>query len=423
MSRLFALLTALVLLLAPVAARSQDEVAALNGKALAALTAGKFDEGIGYLERVLELRPKDNGTAYNLACAHSLKADVDKAFEWMDKALEWGWGTSEGTLVNNTTRMSHLDMTKNDPDLENMRKDPRYDALIERMAKAEEVRKTRVKAAEAYAAAASVYIPEKVAAMAEMPVLVVVHDLGSNKAAIVSEKSSSEGLSSAGAMSKNGVTAAHALQPSVDWKKVADELGFALIAPSGKFLVGDDPAQGMAWFDTEAEYVKKAWSYEKPIVDAYSAFKKEHKVDKARVFLCGEGITGGLVAINAAISNPGYFKGVVALGGTIHPQLMGSKAPTAGKMGLKVKLLADVATMKKLLKDPADADKAVASWNKSLETWGVQGAVAPFERDEKDPDHARKLVVEALKAMLAAADKPAQAAAPVAPTPPSAPPK
>jgi poly(3-hydroxybutyrate) depolymerase len=378
----FLSLAALVLVLAPFArAQEKEGKESLNQQAISALQAKKYDEGIALLTRILSIpgQEKDNGTAYNIACGYSLKADVEKGFEWLEKAVDWGWGDGTGTLVGESAPKSHVEMTKSDPDLENLRKDPRFEKLMERMAKTAEARAAKVKKGEEYAKTAAVYIPEKIASLPEMPVLVVLHDQGSTKDEVIKGK----------------------------WKAVADELGFALIAPSGKILVGDDPEKGMAWFNDPKEY------FEKPVHDAFSAFKKDHPIDKAKVVIAGDGL-GGFAALKVGIGSPGYYKGVVSLNGGINADVMASKAPTAGKMGLRVRILLDEAAVKKMaaegVKD-ADPAKIAAGWSQSLQTWGIGGDVKTFTA-EKGDEQLKPLLVEAVKSVLPEKTAAAEAGAP-----------
>ena len=382
MSRLSTSLALALLVLAPSApaARAQEgeDYAGLNRRAIEALQAGEHDEGAAILMRIFELPgyEKDAGTAYNLACAHALKADVEKGFEWLGKAVDWGWGSGSGTLVGAATQQSHVEMTRSDPDLENLRKDPRFEALIERMTKAAEMREAKRKKGEEYAKVPAFHVPDAVGGLAEMPVLVVIHDAGSTKDAVVAGR----------------------------WRRIADELGFALIAPSGTVLAAEEPEQGMTWFDDAGEYTRRYWTFEKPVQDAVSAFRKEHPIDKSRVVIAGEGPVGGLVALNVAIGSPGLYKGAVALNGGLSAELMAQKAPTAGKMGLCVRILSDEAVARKLMaeagREEAEADKLVKSWSQSLQTWGIAGEVTSFAKDASDPEQERKLLVLAVKAVL-----------------------
>lgn len=366
MPRLVTSILALFLWLAPAHARpAPDEVQDLNKKAINALVEKRFDEGLALFQRVLELKPKDMGTAYNLSCGYSLKNEIDTAFEWMNKAIEWGWGSGQSQLVGATKPASHIEMMRTDPDLENLRKDPRFEALLKRM-------ETRGKKAEAYAATAAVYIPEKIAQAAELPLLVVLHDAGSTKDQVIAGR----------------------------WKTVADELGTALVAPSGKIVVGDEPEKGMAWWDDAAAFQQKSWSFEKSIGDAVTAFKKDHKLDKTRVFIAGEGL-GSIVAFDVAVGSPGLYRGALGWNGGLVPELLNAKAPTAGKTGLKVALFMDSAAAKKTLPPGQDLEKLIASWNQVLQTWGIQGSVKSITLDPQNPKQLDQLWVEALKSLVA----------------------
>ena len=80
MTRLWTLLALLALTIssfaqtpAPPDPRKLQE---LNTKVIAALTAKKYDEGIALLNETLALQPNQKGTAYNMACAYSLKGDI-----------------------------------------------------------------------------------------------------------------------------------------------------------------------------------------------------------------------------------------------------------------------------------------------------------------------------------------------------------
>jgi predicted esterase len=338
----------------------------MNQKAIEALQAKKYDEGIALLKQVLEKLPKDRGTAYNLACAYSLKSDLDSGFEWLGRAIDWGWGSGSGTLVGGNGPSSHIEMTRADPDLENLRKDPRFAALVERM-------ETLAKKFAEYSATAAVYIPERVAKLDEMPLLVVLHDVRSTKERVVSGR----------------------------WKAIADELGTALVAPSGKVAVGSAPADGMAWFEDARTFRDAPGTYEKPVADAVAAFKKDHKLDKTRVFIAGEGV-GCTLACDVAVRSPGLYRGAVGLEGALLTDLLAPNAPNAGKAGLKLKLFLDASRTKTTLPNQ-DVDKIVSSWNQALEKWGIAGGVSTFAPDAKDPKQVDKLVVEALKSFAPAA--------------------
>ena len=57
--------------------------------------------------------------AYNAACAYALKGDKDKALEWLEKAMGFGFARPEVAEV--------------DSDLASLRGDPRFQALLAKM--------------------------------------------------------------------------------------------------------------------------------------------------------------------------------------------------------------------------------------------------------------------------------------------------
>ncbi len=58
-------------------------------------------------------------STYNLACAYSLKKQIDKAFEALEKSIELG--------------MDDVDQLEQDTDLDNLRDDERYAKLLKKM--------------------------------------------------------------------------------------------------------------------------------------------------------------------------------------------------------------------------------------------------------------------------------------------------
>ncbi len=387
MNRLQTLLAILLLTVSSAAqtpnpAKAQD----LNTKAIAALTAKKYDEGITLLKELLAFRPMDKGTAYNLACAYSLKAEVDQGLEWLEKACEWGWGAGTGTIYGQQKSISEIEMCRQDVDLANLQKDPRFEPLLAKMQANVEKRKALQKTADAYAAAPAVYVPEAVQSLPEMPLLVVVHDQGSSKDQVVS------GF----------------------WKGVADELGYALVAPSGKTMLGDEPSKGMAWFENVATYLdpKESWKSEKPIHDAVSAFKKDKKVDATRIVLVGEGQMGALLAFGAGLSSPGLYKVVIGVDGLFAPQAIASKTASAAKMGQKAAVLWDSRLGGTSEAETKQVDAAKVAANKTLADAKL-GALTTYTSDEKDPAARKKAVVDLVRSLATGAPaKPVEAGTP-----------
>jgi hypothetical protein len=137
----------------------------MQQKGIDAAQAGKVDEGLGLFMSALEMLPTDSTSAYNVACCHSLKKEIDPAFEWLGKAVDWGFAAVKDDELE-------LIETK-DADIANLRLDARFAPLAERL-------KARRKAAADFAASPAVYVPAALDGAATVPLLVVLHDDGAD---------------------------------------------------------------------------------------------------------------------------------------------------------------------------------------------------------------------------------------------------
>lgn len=77
---------------------------------------GRLDEALQAHERTLAFPAFAPTGAYNAACVYALKGDKDKAFEWLEKSVQRG--------MNNPQQFA------GDRDLDSLRDDPRYAAVI-----------------------------------------------------------------------------------------------------------------------------------------------------------------------------------------------------------------------------------------------------------------------------------------------------
>ncbi len=73
---------------------------------------GKLDQAITAHLKATEFASTKQLGFYNLGCAYSMKNELDKAIEYLDKSTEGGFGQWK--------------LFEEDPDLENVRKDPRF---------------------------------------------------------------------------------------------------------------------------------------------------------------------------------------------------------------------------------------------------------------------------------------------------------
>jgi hypothetical protein len=81
-----------------------------------------FDQAIASFERSLELGYQCPASSYNIACGHARRdglGDRDKAFQWLDRAIEVGF--------------ADFGLLKSDSDLSNLRGDPRFVGVLERV--------------------------------------------------------------------------------------------------------------------------------------------------------------------------------------------------------------------------------------------------------------------------------------------------
>lgn len=352
---------------------SPDEYQREFRKGYDALIAGRYDEGITSMKRCLELRPSDSTPAYNLGCAYSLTKDPDTAFEWLNKSVEMGFAFS--------TSRSYTLLVEEDKDLAPLRADPRFAALVERC-------KAQAAVIDAFVAQPVVYIPAALEAAELVPLLVVLHDAGATK------------------------DTTFATGP---WKQLADDMGYALVLPSGKapkqFQPKLDPALGMAWYLDSTDYAQNYYKFEKPVTDAVSAFRKKRKVDPARVHIVGLG-QGAMPAFNIALSQPGLYKGLVTYNGVANTTILGTKPASAAKLGLKVTMVFTDKPQGELAAASAEDYANLASnYERYLKSISLQGGVVRCPT----PEDPAKVALEPIKAALQAFSAPAEPAP--APTP------
>ncbi len=81
---------------------------------------GRIKEGLDVDRELARRLPEDSTVRYNLACSLALNGEIDMAFAELERALERGYCDAE-----------HL---AQDQDLVALRADPRFGALLERLA-------------------------------------------------------------------------------------------------------------------------------------------------------------------------------------------------------------------------------------------------------------------------------------------------
>jgi serine/threonine protein kinase/Tfp pilus assembly protein PilF len=93
-----------------------DDARAITVGAVAFSRLGDRRRGLEWAERAVAVDPEDAGVAYNVACLFALEGERDRAFERLAFALRAGFAP--------------WDWIEHDPDLDSLRQDPRFQALL-----------------------------------------------------------------------------------------------------------------------------------------------------------------------------------------------------------------------------------------------------------------------------------------------------
>jgi len=96
-----------------------DDARALYIGAAGWIALGERDRGRQWAERALEADPEDPLVLYNVACSYTSLGDPERAIRCLDEAITFGYGQKE--------------WLENDSDLDPLRPDPRFQALLERL--------------------------------------------------------------------------------------------------------------------------------------------------------------------------------------------------------------------------------------------------------------------------------------------------
>jgi serine/threonine protein kinase/Tfp pilus assembly protein PilF len=83
------------------------------------LELGNRDEALRWCDKAMMLAPEDAATLYNAGCLYCIMGETDKCFECLEASVDNGF--------------AHPQWLENDPDLVEIRDDPRYKKLINRL--------------------------------------------------------------------------------------------------------------------------------------------------------------------------------------------------------------------------------------------------------------------------------------------------
>ncbi len=95
--------------------RDPDFIDALQILGDAYTKTGQWEKGLTIDKRLARLCPNNPLVFYNLACSYSLMSHLDEAFAALNRAVRLGYNDAKWMVK--------------DPDLENLRKDSRFEAL------------------------------------------------------------------------------------------------------------------------------------------------------------------------------------------------------------------------------------------------------------------------------------------------------
>jgi serine/threonine protein kinase/Flp pilus assembly protein TadD len=96
-----------------------DDARALNIGASELAHAGERERGLEWARRSTVSDPDDAMMQYNTACFYAVQGETDAAIECLDKAVRLGYG--------------HREWIQNDTDLDSLRADQRFQAIVDRM--------------------------------------------------------------------------------------------------------------------------------------------------------------------------------------------------------------------------------------------------------------------------------------------------
>lgn len=96
-----------------------DDARALYLGAISWCRLSEPKTGLDWARRALEMDPHEPVTLYNVACLYALQGQTDEGLTCLENAVKYGFG--------------HKEWIENDSDLNSLRSDPRYAALLKRL--------------------------------------------------------------------------------------------------------------------------------------------------------------------------------------------------------------------------------------------------------------------------------------------------
>jgi tetratricopeptide (TPR) repeat protein len=100
--------------------RNPEETRALYMGANALVGLGDLEKGLRWAERAVELEPDESMVLYNVGCVYSLAGKIDLALDCLEKSVRSG--------------LAYVDWLRQDSNLDPLREQPRFQALLEKRA-------------------------------------------------------------------------------------------------------------------------------------------------------------------------------------------------------------------------------------------------------------------------------------------------
>lgn len=287
----------------------ESEITTLNRALIEAWEKKNYDQALSILEQLHARQPRTPGNAYNSACLHALRGSLEPGLEWLERAVQWGFGGSRATLYvpgsSAPAPLWHAQMAAQDPDLSFLRQDPRFEALLARM-RATQKRVEQVTAEPGYS------VPKALENSKQAPVLVWLHAEGASKQLAL------EG-----------------------WKQWASEQGFVLLVPAAPIPMGESESAGMRWIDDAVAFRASGGQAPalSPINQALSFLRKQgHELQPGSVYFAGES-EGATLALLAAFAHASLARVALAQGGEFEASWVFAQSSNAQKHAVQFEWL------------------------------------------------------------------------------------
>jgi len=114
-----------------------EEWIVTDGIGLSYMMAGDYVHAQPWFETSVKRWPQSSSSQYNLACCYCMNGNKNSCFSTFEKTLALGLsGEKPSFLSKKTPTLQHwIENSKTDPDLDVLRKDPRYSKLIKKYEK------------------------------------------------------------------------------------------------------------------------------------------------------------------------------------------------------------------------------------------------------------------------------------------------